>query len=403
VKDTNETTNGGNRLSTRQLLVKIPNYPGLYRHTVNQKYYGIVKRSGKRKEHSLDTADRKIAERRLREWIETLDTIDTEAEKTTLIQLIEKFSKARQGKSESTRDTEASIIKIFKADWEYGLDIRISKVKPSMLDEWLAKQEPRLKHSSYNRYAQFLKHLFSIATADRMIHVSPFDGIKKKWKRPEKPVRRVPTDEQFAAIVKDIRAQRFNAEHDDSADFVEFLGLAGLGQAEASALRVEDIDWQQNRFAIRRRKTKALFYVPVYPDLKPFLKRVIDKLGPDAPREAKVFKIQDAKKALAAACKRLKFPNFSQRSIRAYLIGRLWKASVDIKLIAQWQGHTDGGKLILNTYTEVFGANDNSYVESQLAKLTQSKARRETNITVAGPYSTKSGGEVIRPAPEDKK
>ena len=87
-------TNGDNRLSTRQLLVKIPNYPGLYRHTVNQTYYGIKKIAGKRKEHSLDTADRKIAERRLKEWIETLDKIDAEAEKTTLDQLIEKFSKA---------------------------------------------------------------------------------------------------------------------------------------------------------------------------------------------------------------------------------------------------------------------------------------------------------------------
>ena len=30
-----------------------------------------------------------------------------------------------------------------------------------------------------------------------------------------------------------------------SADFVEFLGLAGLGQAEAAALTWPDIDWQR--------------------------------------------------------------------------------------------------------------------------------------------------------------
>jgi hypothetical protein len=47
------------RLSTRQLLGKIPNVPGLYRHTINGTYYGIKKISGKRKEHSLDTTDRK--------------------------------------------------------------------------------------------------------------------------------------------------------------------------------------------------------------------------------------------------------------------------------------------------------------------------------------------------------
>ena len=68
-------------------------------------------------------------------------------------------------------------------------------------------------------------------------------------------------------------------------------------------------------------------------------------------------------------CKRLNLPPFYQRSIRAYRIGKLWRKKIDIKLIAKWQGHKDGGKLILNTYTEVFGAGDSDYVASELAKL----------------------------------
>lgn len=44
---------------------KIDNYPELYRHRVNKTYYGIKKIAGKRKEHSLETTDRKLAERRL--------------------------------------------------------------------------------------------------------------------------------------------------------------------------------------------------------------------------------------------------------------------------------------------------------------------------------------------------
>ncbi|RYD71117.1 MAG: hypothetical protein EOP84_25455 [Verrucomicrobiaceae bacterium] len=48
---------------------------------------------------------------------------------------------------------------------------------------------------------------------------------------------------------------------------------------------------------------------------------------------------------------------------------RLWKSGVDKKLIAKWQGHQDGGQLILHTYTEVFGADDAEYERLQLAKL----------------------------------
>jgi hypothetical protein len=41
---------------------------------------------------------------------------------------------------------------------------------------------------------------------------------------------------------------------------------------------------------------------------------------------------------------------------------------VDVKIIAQWQGHRDGGKLIMSIYTEVFGSSTASYESTQLAK-----------------------------------
>jgi hypothetical protein len=111
------------RLSTRQLLVKIPNVPCLYRHRISGTYYGIKKHLGKRKEHSLGTDDRKIAERTLKKWIEDLEKIDPAAEKTTLSELLGKFQEVRKGLSKSTRDTERGRINNLKATWRYGLDI----------------------------------------------------------------------------------------------------------------------------------------------------------------------------------------------------------------------------------------------------------------------------------------
>ena len=64
--------------STRQQLVKVPQVPCLYRHSLSRKYYGIKKVSGKRKEHSLSTTDRKLAERRLKTWIADLGKVDME-------------------------------------------------------------------------------------------------------------------------------------------------------------------------------------------------------------------------------------------------------------------------------------------------------------------------------------
>jgi hypothetical protein len=48
--------------STRQQLVKVSQVSCLYRHSLNLGYYGIKKLGGKRKERSLHTKDRKLAE-----------------------------------------------------------------------------------------------------------------------------------------------------------------------------------------------------------------------------------------------------------------------------------------------------------------------------------------------------
>ncbi len=83
--------------STRQQLVKVPQVPGLYRHSLNFGYYGIKKLGGKRKEHSLRTTDRKLAERRLKDWLANLGKVDAGVERLTLQELVEKLHKVRAG------------------------------------------------------------------------------------------------------------------------------------------------------------------------------------------------------------------------------------------------------------------------------------------------------------------
>jgi integrase len=360
-----DNTSVGNGAAT---YAKVPAYPGLYRHSRSGRYYGFKKLNGKRHECSLRTTDRKIAERRLKDWIRNLETVDRELERTTLRGLLQKFVAASQGKSAKTQATNASIIRELRRTWPAGIDLEVRNIKPSHLDQWLALHEGRLRNTTYNRYAGVLRQMFDIAVRDCIISESPFNGVRTKWKRPQEPARLVPTIAQFQAIVNSIRSQRFTDHSQQSADFVEFLGLAGLGQAEAASLTWGEVDLNNDRLSIRRHKTGTRFYVPIYPDLRHLLERLRMEAG-DVSESVRVFAIKDAKKALAAACKRLEYPNFSQRSIRRCLIRKLWRSGIDKKLIAKWQGHQDGGQLIIDTYTEAFGDDDAEYEQQQLAKL----------------------------------
>ena len=354
---------------------KVANVPCLYRHTSTGNYYAAKKVKGRRKERSLRTTDRKIAERRLREWIENLERVDREVEKTTLKELLAKFAAVTSGKSDSTETANKAVTNVLIRSWPTPLDIEVRQLRPSHLEQWLASQERRIKNTTYNRYAGFLKQMFELAVKDRIIGRSPFDLVATRWKKPQRCRPQIPTLEQFQQIVNAIRSQRFTDHAEDSADFVEFLGLAGLGQAEATALTWRDVEWENERLCIRRQKTDVLFYVPIYPHLQPLLERLQQKARTEErPADAKVFRIKDAKKALRAACIKLCVPPFSQRNMRQCLIMRLWKSGVDKKLIAKWQGHRDGGKLIMDTYTEVFGDDEDLYERQQLAKLSRKPA-----------------------------
>lgn len=348
---------------------KVPNVPGLYRNSRTGRYYGCKKVAGRRKERSLGTTDRKIAERRLKEWIANLGKVDTEVEKTTLKDLHKRFIAVNQGKSDSTLCIIKGIIKEFETWWPYGPNPEVRGIRPSHLEEWLALHERRLKNTSYNRYAGVLKQVFELAVNDRIIAESPFERVRTRWKNPQTPVRRVPTLDQFQAIVDDVRAEKRSHHAKESADFIEFLGLAGVGQAEASSLTWGDVDFTKGQMSFRRHKTDRRFTVPIYPHLRPLLERLRQEAGKSAQPGQRVLKIDNARKSLAGACVRLGLPHFSQRNLRQHLIMRLWKSGVDKKLIAKWQGHQDGGQLILDTYTEVCGSDDEAYEVQQLAKL----------------------------------
>lgn len=350
---------------------KIPNVPGLYRHVPSGVYHGTKKVNGKRKERSLKTTDRRIAETRLREWFVTLEKVDCEVEKTTLSELAKSFAAINRGKAYNSRYIMRSVVEELQEFLRgKGLgDPQVRNIRTSNLEEWLANQGRRLKNSSYNRYTGVIKQLFALAVRDRILAESPFDKVPVRWKKPQIPKRNVPTVKEFEAIIAEVRGETRSRYYRESGDFLEFLGLAGIGQAEAASLTWGDVDVDRQIMHFRRHKTGTLFTVPIYICLKPLMDRLRQEAGPNIQPSDRVFKISDGKVALANACQRLGLPHFTQRNLRQCLIRRLWNASVDKKLIAKWQGHQDGGKLIMDTYTEVFGSDDDQYEAQQLAKL----------------------------------
>ena len=321
----------------------------LYRYSATKKYYAVFKANGKTKWISLDTTDRELAGRKLKEEIAKFKKTDPKASTMTLAALIALYEESIKGLAEHTQATRKSILKAFKETWKHGLDIQVRTVTTGQLKLWLSEHRSRLKNASHNEYVRFVRNLFTLAVDHKVISESPaaaFKGLKV-----ETPIRSTPSWDQFMEIVTDIRSQKFNADAQESADLVEFMGRAGVGTAECANLLGQHINLKEERITLYRKKTDIGYSIPIFPQLKPLIERFKQE-GRIRVGEP-VFGVKDPKKALDAACKRLKCEHFSARSLRRCFITRAVELGVDFKTIAAWQGHQDGGVLIAKTYSHL--------------------------------------------------
>jgi integrase len=316
----------------------------LYRYS-NGVYYARIKIDGKDIKRSLKTTDRDFAKRKLAAFRDEQQQIDRSQGKLTLAELCDRYLKTVQHQKPKTIERKTFIVGRIKTDWPTGKLTQVRNIKPSDVELWLSRYG--FGSASRNLHISCVRELFNSAVRDRIITASPAAHLQSAKR--EKPIRLTPTFEQFRAIIADVRAQQFNADAQASADFLEFLGLAGLGQAEASSLTRADVDFAAGQIITYRHKTSTGFAIPIFPQVRPLLERLCEGKAHDA----RVFKIADAKKALAGACRRLDYPPFSQRSLRRMFITRAIERGVDVKVLSEWQSHRDGGKLILDTYSHV--------------------------------------------------
>jgi len=307
-----------------------------------------VRFHGKLYRKKLDTDDLAVAKRKLRTSKDDLEHTDATKGNTSFAKVLDDYAETLQGAESTLANKRSVIAKLKQKDSLFGIkSLPLRTVKPSQVSAWLTKHYGGWGAEYYNLALSVIRSALDMAVADRIIIESPAKGLK--YRKRKQPIRQTPTFAEFQQIVAEIRGQRFNADAEQSGDFVELLGLAGLGQAEVAAIKRSDVDLDAGRMIVFRHKTSQGFVIPIYPQLR----WLVEKLCKGKKHDQRLFAIDQARKALANSCKRLGFPSFTHRSLRRMFITRAIERGVDVKVIAEWQGHRDGGKLILQTYSHV--------------------------------------------------
>ena len=119
--------------------------------------------------------------------------------------LVERFLDSRQVKAKHTRDNDSAFANTLRSSFPMRTAAR--NVRTGDILGWLNKQATsrKWKARTFNHYRLWLKQIFDLAVADRLItrDEHPFIGRLIKRQRLDRVVRNIPTADQFAAIVAD--------------------------------------------------------------------------------------------------------------------------------------------------------------------------------------------------------
>lgn len=334
-------------------------------------YFAYYWRGSHQVKATLDTEDLKEASAKMRKLRAEQDRLDPNLRTLTLANACDNYLAGRKNLSESQRRLDAEFVRRIKETFPDGPTQPLRHIKTSdcesfvanlrKLDQYRKPTDQPLSVSLRNQIGGALKGIFELAVLDGAIPSNPAGRIKYR-RRPE-PKRLTPTWHEFLRIVEKVRGEPLADTSDDSADWLEFSGRAGLGTAEINALTWSDIDFDKGRMWVRRKKTSTNFLYTLHPLVIPFLKNLKAKRNPKP--SDKVFRVLVPKVAFANACKSLGLPPYELRALRRCHITYCLESGVPADVVAQNQGHRDGGRLVRMVYYSLRP----EFVKSEFAKL----------------------------------
>jgi integrase len=122
--------------------------------------------------------------------------------------------------------------------------------------------------------------------------------------------------------------------------------------AEATSIRWVDVNFTRQCITVtggeEGTKNHERRIVPMTVSLRQLLERLQAEQNPQ-PQDF-VSSINDAKKALHRACRKLELPPFTHHDFRHFFATTCIESGVDIPTVSRWLGHKDGGALAMKVY-----------------------------------------------------
>lgn len=331
-------------------------------------FYLLASIGGKYHRESLKTTSKSAAKelltKRLAEIRESAAKgLDTKSDLTIKVCADAWLSeqKALQAAGSLTPNYIGSLEYCFKVLWKvfpanFG-DLAIRKVTVEVL------KTPYLKFlatggsaTRINTVRRCLIGIFGVAIERKVVTENLASNLPHKVKQDKE--RAWPNDDQLVSLFNHIvRTENRNSWKFPARDFLEFLCWTGARRDEAANVLVRDVrlDGDAPEIALRICKGSGgtesrARTVPVIPGARALLAKLCEGKAPDAP----LLEVTNCLETLQDACADLGLPKYNHHTFRHVFATRALEATgCDYFTVANWLGHTDGGKLLGKLYAHL--------------------------------------------------
>lgn len=353
----------------------------LVRHAESGRYYARVFANGKEVWKTLKTAHYSVAKARLdafkQEHREKQPPALDEASAKMVFGDALKLHKQRLEDDVTLKPTTRhywnQIFTSLLKTWP-GLEQReVRRISRTDCDEWARKFRKVASSTRFNNTLSGLRHVLDVAVEAGVIYANPAARLERV------PVRQkqltLPSRKEFLAMVEAIKDAGAWCSR-DCADFVQGLAFTGMRKSEAAELEWRDIDFEAGEIVVRGdpetgTKNWTVRRVPLIADARDLFQRMRDARK-DENDDAKVFRVNEAQKAMDNAAKKVRVSRITHHDLRHLFATMCIESKVDIPTVANWLGHKDGGVLAMRTYGHL--RREHSMEQAKMVRFTPTQA-----------------------------
>lgn len=238
--------------------------------------------------------------------------------------------------------------------------VRLDKISKPLITQFIDERlKGRVKPRTVNVDVIVLRNVLKKAKDAGLISRLPTEGIKPL---PSKtPKRSMLTPTQFQTLCDEARVCGKNGPQLE--DYLKFLAFTGARYSEATRIRWDDVDFEKRQVCIGSdglAKNGLHRFVDFNAQLETLLQGMFNRRAPDSswvfPSPQRGEKDKPAKslrESLKIARVNAQLPWVGFHDLRHFFISFAIMSGIDIRTVAEWAGHKDGGVLIGKVYSHL--------------------------------------------------